>query len=72
MSEILTDAQLCRLTGATSPDLQKLVLEENRIPFVRRKNGTPVVTWTMVNQAKLATRSNDKRFPAGFNLETMS
>ncbi|MEX2964794.1 DUF4224 domain-containing protein [Microbulbifer sp. TYP-18] len=74
MSEILTDAQLSRLTGVTSPDLQKLVLEENRIPYVRRKNGSPVVTWVMVNESQLirlnktrmAVASND--MPEGINM----
>ncbi|MCO1334970.1 DUF4224 domain-containing protein [Microbulbifer sp. OS29] len=72
MSEILTDAQLRRLTGAKSSEAQKLVLEENQIPYVRRKDGTPAVTWAMVNQSKLASRPKDKLLPLGFNLEAAS
>ncbi|WP_226647971.1 DUF4224 domain-containing protein [Microbulbifer variabilis] len=72
MSEILTDAQLRRLTGAKSSELQKSVLEENQIPYVRRRDGTPVVTWAMVNQSKLASRPRGKALPLGFNLEAAS
>ncbi|MEX2964786.1 DUF4224 domain-containing protein [Microbulbifer sp. TYP-18] len=72
MSEILTDAQLRRLTGARSPEVQKKVLEENQIPYVRRKNGTPAVTWDMVNQSKLASRPRHNKSPLGFNLEAIN
>lgn len=68
MSEILTDAQLRRLTGSGSPEEQKRILTENGIPYVRRKNGSPAVTWEMVNQSKLATKAAVSGAPDGFNL----
>ncbi|WP_299948625.1 DUF4224 domain-containing protein [uncultured Microbulbifer sp.] len=71
MSEILTDAQLHRLTGTKSPDAQKQVLKENQIPYVRRKDGKPAVTWEMVNQSKLALQPNQAPPPLGFNLEAV-
>lgn len=69
MSELLTDAELRRLTGASSPEEQKAVLSSNGIPYVWRKNGSPVVTWTMVNQSKLASRLTPGGLPVGFNLD---
>ncbi|MFS1524709.1 DUF4224 domain-containing protein [Microbulbifer sp. 2304DJ12-6] len=74
MSEILTDAQLHRLTGAKSSDAQKLILDENQIPYVRRRDGKPAVTWEMVNQSQLTykNRFNSKdaniQLPSGINM----
>ncbi|MDP5208247.1 DUF4224 domain-containing protein [Microbulbifer sp. 2205BS26-8] len=74
MNEILTETQLRRLTGAQSPDAQKRVLKDNQIPYVRRKDGKPVVTWEMVNQSQLTykNRFNSKgaslQLPPGINM----
>lgn len=56
MSSLLTKAEIARLTGApiNNPDAQKQVLEANRIPFVRRRDGSPALTWDVVNQALMA------------------
>ncbi|WP_366523459.1 DUF4224 domain-containing protein [uncultured Microbulbifer sp.] len=70
MSEILTEAQLRRLTGAQSPEAQKLVLKENQIPYVRRRDGKPAVTWEMVNQSQLA--NNNRVNSSGVNFQIPS
>lgn len=40
----LTTEELCELTGAKIKSKQIAVLRRNRIAFVERSNGTPVVT----------------------------
>ncbi|WP_299942177.1 DUF4224 domain-containing protein [uncultured Microbulbifer sp.] len=78
MSEILTDTQLHRLTGTKSPDTQKQVLKENQIPYVRRKDGKPAVTWEMVNQSQLIykNRLDSKgvsfQLPTGINMDAVN
>ncbi|MFA0812958.1 DUF4224 domain-containing protein [Microbulbifer epialgicus] len=71
MSKLLTKQEIGRLTGApaSSARAQMEVLDANRIPYVRRKDGSPALTWEMVNQATL-TRNTSKRTSAGANLPT--
>lgn len=77
MSKLLTKTELSRLTGASQPEAQKQVLDANRIPYVRRKDGQLSLTWDMVNQAALARISstpaaNSSTLPAGFKLPKAS
>ncbi|WP_444893407.1 DUF4224 domain-containing protein [Microbulbifer sp. TRSA001] len=75
MSKLLTKTEIGRLTGVGADNIeeQKRILEANRIPYVRRKDGSPALTWEMVNQATLS-RGESKpnasgiNLPAGFNL----
>ncbi|WP_444890012.1 DUF4224 domain-containing protein [Microbulbifer sp. DLAB2-AA] len=69
MSKLLSKSEIGRLTGAGAENIeeQKRILEANRIPYVRRKDGSPALTWEMVNQATL-TRGNSKPSPSGINL----
>jgi hypothetical protein len=73
MSNLLTKAEIARLTGTSNPEGQKQVLQSNRIPYVRRRDGSVALTWDMVNQAVLARSSStlatgSVTVPLGFNL----
>ncbi|WP_346839779.1 DUF4224 domain-containing protein [Microbulbifer sp. SAOS-129_SWC] len=79
MSNLLTKAEIARLTGAPAdnPEAQKQVLDANRIPYVRRRDGRPALTWDMVNQAALARvnstpAANGSTLPSGFKLPIAS
>ncbi|WP_367620064.1 DUF4224 domain-containing protein [Microbulbifer thermotolerans] len=73
MSELLTQSELARLTGTKDPEVQRQVLNSNRIPYVRRRDGTVAVTWEIVNQSVLARAGSTVSteagtLPPGFNL----
>lgn len=75
MSQLLTKSEIAKLTGApiNNPEAQKQVLDANRIPYVRRRDGSPALTWDIVNQAVLArgaskTVAGGANLPPGFNL----
>ncbi|MFI2810183.1 DUF4224 domain-containing protein [Microbulbifer sp. JSM ZJ756] len=77
MSTLVTKAELVRLTGANTPEAQKQVLDANRIPYVRRRDGQLSLTWDMVNQAALARinstpAANGANLPPGFKLPEAS
>lgn len=54
MAELLTEAELYRLTGSKDPEGQKEVLRKSGVPFVLRRDRKPALTWAMVNQSQLA------------------
>ncbi|QFT54571.1 DUF4224 domain-containing protein [Microbulbifer sp. THAF38] len=67
------------MTGAPvgNMEAQKQTLEANRIPYVSRKDGSPALTWEMVNQATLARGAlklspTGSNLPEGFNLGAAS
>lgn len=75
MSQLLTKSEIAKLTGApiNKPEAQKQVLNANRIPYVRRRDGSPALTWEIVNQAVLARSASAKgvggvSLPPGFKL----
>ena len=77
MTHILSDRELQRLTGSSNPEIQRQVLTETRIPYVTRRDRKVVVTWEMVNQAKLnqvqsvtlgTAGGASINLPEGFNL----
>lgn len=75
MSKLLTKAEIAKLTGApiNNPEAQKQILDANRIPYVRRRDGYPALTWDVVTQALLArgasaTTPGGATLPAGFKL----
>ncbi|WP_444931545.1 DUF4224 domain-containing protein [Microbulbifer sp. SSSA002] len=79
MSKLLTKTEIGRLTGVGADNIegQKQILEANRIPYVRRKDGSPALTWEMVNQATLSRGANKPgtpgiNLPTGFNLGAAS
>lgn len=79
MSNLLTKTELARLTGAPAdnPEAQKQILDANRIPYVRRRDGSPAVTWDIVNQATLARgvstpAARGANLPAKFKLPRAS
>lgn len=75
MNNLLTKAEIAKLTGApmNNPEAQKQVLDANRIPYVRRRDGYPALTWDVVTQAVLArSTSSDVTLPPGFNLARAS
>lgn len=59
MSQMLTDEELERLTGASQRTKQKQWLDRNRIfYFINQKNDV-VVTWKFVNDAKQIQSPSD-------------
>ncbi|MCO1336510.1 DUF4224 domain-containing protein [Microbulbifer sp. OS29] len=76
MSKLLTKTEIGRLTGAGADNIeeQKRILDTNRIPYVRRKDGSPALTWEMVNQAKImqintpGTGGATSLIPSGVNM----
>ncbi|WP_043316633.1 DUF4224 domain-containing protein [Microbulbifer sp. HZ11] len=79
MSKLLTKTEIARLTGAPvdNPEAQKQVLDANRVPYFRRKDGSPALTWDVVNQALLARgastpAANGANLPPGFKLPQAS
>lgn len=69
MSNLLSKSELKALTGAAESEWAE-ILRRNGIPYVRRKDGLPAVTWEMVNQSQLAKPSR-QAIPAGMNLEAI-
>ncbi|WP_444921861.1 hypothetical protein ACJJID_05730 [Microbulbifer sp. CnH-101-G] len=57
------------MTGASVGKVEALkqILDANRIPYICRKDGSPALTWEIVNQATLA-RGTSKLSPASSNL----
>ena len=50
---LLTTGELKKITGSGVASEQIRVLKDNGIPFVRRLDGTPAVSWGMVNRAQV-------------------
>ena len=50
---LLTEGELYKITGSKVAEQQIRALKQNGIPFVRRLDGKPAVSWGMVNRAQV-------------------
>ena len=57
VTALLTDSDLCELTGVVQPSAQRKWLEEQGIGFALRRDGKPRTTWGAVDSKFVSQRS---------------